>query len=269
ETAKESRLPGTRCGKAGACRIEFEHVSFTYPGQEKPAVRDVTFSIAPNERVAFVGENGAGKSTIIKLMLGLYLPDSGRILIDGVDLREWEPDTLYQAVSAVFQDHREFAFSVAENVLMQEESEESLPAVREALEQAGLWEKVEGLSLRESTPLTRELSEEGADLSGGERQKLAIARAYAKEARLLVMDEPSSALDVFAESELFRQLSALSRGRTAVLITHRVISLQTFDRIFYIEAGELVECGPHRELIRQNGRYRKMYETQSLIYSKN
>ena len=263
------KLLEEQCPMNQAHSITFEHVRFTYPGQGRPVIDDLSFSIAPDEKVVFVGENGAGKSTIIKLILGLYQPDCGRILIDGIDLREWEPETLYQTVSVVFQDHMEFAFTIAENILMNNQTEDSIPTIHQALETVGLKQKVLSMPLQEKTPLTRELSEDGIDISGGERQKLAIARAYAKKGRLLIMDEPSSSLDVFTESELFGHLTSLSRGQTAILITHRVISLQQFDRIFYVEAGGIPECGSHDELIQKNGRYKKMFDTQSLIFSKS
>lgn len=260
------RLPLPESWEGKPYSIEFDHVSFTYPGQTEPVIQDLSFKIQASQRVVMIGENGAGKSTIIKLMLGLYNPDKGRVLINGKNLEQLDKKEFYHTVGAVFQDHREFAFTIAENVLMDFENEKNREAVYQALTSVGLMERTASAPLKEKTPLTRELSEEGVDFSGGERQKLAIARAYMKQGGLLVMDEPSSALDVFSEQELFHHVTVLSRSQTAVVITHRVLSLQGFDQIFYIKEGAIMESGTHEELMERNGLYKKMVQAQKTSY---
>lgn len=245
--------------------IQFSHVTFTYPGQTHPVIEDLSFLIEEAQKAVFVGENGAGKSTIIKLMLGLYQPDSGHVFINGMDIQELDKEALYSIISVVFQDHSEFSFSIAENILMDYETADKESSVKQALDMAGLAPRIEGCPLKEKTPLTRELADDGIDLSGGERQKLAIARAYIKKSGLLIMDEPSSSLDVFSEEELFRHLRCLSRQQTTVLITHRVLALKGFDRILYVEKGRIAEDGTHEELFANQGLYYDMYRSQISI----
>ena len=246
--------------------IQFSHVTFTYPGQTYPVIEDLSFLIEEAQKAVLVGENGAGKSTIIKLMLGLYPPDSGHIFINGMDIQELDKEALYSIFSVVFQDHSEFSFSIAENILMDYETADKESLVKQALDIVGLAPRIESCPLKEKTPLTRELADDGIDLSGGERQKLAIARAYIKKSRLLIMDEPSSSLDVFSEEELFQHLRYLSRQQTTVLITHRVLALKGFDRILYVEKGRIAEDGTHEELLANQGLYYDMYMSQASMY---
>ena len=246
--------------------IRFEHVTFTYPGQTTPAIRDLSFNIDGKQKVVLVGENGAGKSTIIKLMLGLYEPDSGKVLINEHNIQELDKESLYSHISVVFQDHSEFSFTIAENVLMNIETNEKESIVRKVLDSVGLSSHIYSRPLKEKTPLTRELSSEGIDLSGGERQKLAIARAYAKQAQLLIMDEPSSSLDAYAEKEMYNHFLKLSLLQTSVLITHRVLFLKGFDRILYVEKGKIIEDGTHQDLLKKQGAYFNMYKIQNAIH---
>lgn len=261
----ETKLPPTEWNNRGLT-VRFNHVTFTYPGQTLPVINDVSFTISSSEKVVLVGENGAGKSTIIKLMIGLYQPDCGEVLINETNINDINRNILYDYLSVVFQDHAEFCFTIAENILMDKVTPEKHELVWQALDSVGLSTRIKNCPLEEHTLLTRELSDDGVDLSGGERQKVAIARAYVKQAGLLVMDEPSSSLDVYSESDLFSHLLQLSNNQTAVIVTHRVLALKEFDRILYVDEGRIVEDGTHDELMDRRGAYFDMYNKQNFIY---
>jgi len=249
--------------------VEFRNVSFTYPEAEKPTLHDLSFKMEAGEKLALVGINGAGKTTIVKLLSGLYRPDAGDILINGISINDISTDDLYALVSVIFQDVNIFGFSIAENIsgVDQEETDEDL--VKKVLVKSGLADKVDRLEKKEKTYLTQEVDEQGILLSGGETQKLMLARALYKNAPLLILDEPTAALDPLAEHELYMQYNDLTRKKTSMFISHRLSSTQFCDRIIYLENGAIQEEGNHKELMKKSGKYAKMYEIQSQYYKEN
>lgn len=240
--------------------IRFEHVSFAYPGSEKPVLEDITFCAGPGEKIALVGVNGAGKTTLVKLLCGFYQPTSGRILIDGIPVSEMEEGALYSMISAVFQDMLVLPFSVLENVAVT--AEEDVERVRSCLEKAGLSERFPNLN----QPLVKGIQDDGENLSGGEQQKLLLARALYKEAPVLILDEPTAALDPLAESELYGKYHELTKEKTSFFISHRLASTGFCDRILLLGNGRLLEEGSHRELLEKNGLYAEMFREQSKYY---
>jgi ATP-binding cassette subfamily B protein len=248
--------------------VVFEHVSFGYPGQEGAALTDVSFRIAPGETVAVVGRNGAGKTTLIKLLTRLYDPTAGRILIDGVDIREFDPDRLRSVIGAMFQDYVTYQATAAENIGLGEVGRiEDRPAISQASRKGGSEPLIAKLPLGLDTALGKWFDFKGANLSGGEWQKVALSRAFMRDARILVLDEPTSALDAHAENELFERLGELSKDRTAVYISHRFSTVRRADRILFLEEGRLVEEGTHRELMKLGGRYAKLFRLQAAAYT--
>ncbi len=249
----------------GPCSIEFEHVSFAYPGGEL-VLKDLTFTIQAGEKIALVGENGSGKTTLIKLLLGLYRPTEGRILIDGVDLREIDPDSLRRKAAAVFQDFLRYQLTARENVgFGRVERLQDREALADAVRAGGAEAVVERLPAGLDTILGRYF-EGGQDLSGGQWQKLAIARAFFRDAQILVLDEPTAALDPRAELELFQRFRALAGGRTAIFVSHRMASARIADRILVLQRGQLLEAGSHDELVQRGGEYARMFSLQARWY---
>ena len=246
--------------------IVFDHVSFTYPGADKPSLRDVSLAIAPGEKIALVGNNGAGKTTLVKLLCGLYRPTSGRILIDGHEIDEFNEDEYMRLLSAVFQDVRPLAFTILSNVACASDDEADLPRFWSAVEQAGLKEKILSLPNKEKTFLTETFDLSGIRLSGGETQKLMLARALYKGAPLLVLDEPTSALDPLAEESMYNRYLELSKGNTSIFISHRLASTKFCDRIVFLSDGIIEETGTHDELIKGHGEYQKMFALQAKYY---
>jgi ATP-binding cassette subfamily B protein len=248
-------------------RVVFDHVTFTYPGAEREALRDVSFTIEPGETIALVGRNGAGKTTLIKLLCRLYDPQAGRILLDGQDLRDYDPDQLRSIIGAMFQDYVTYQATAAENIgLGSVEGLEDRPAIQAAGKKAGADDLIERLPHGYDTVLGKWF-DEGANLSGGEWQKVALARAFMRDARILVLDEPTAALDAQAEYELFERLRSLSLNRTAVYISHRFSTVRRADRILFLELGQLVEEGSHQELMALNGRYARLFRMQASAYT--
>ena len=246
--------------------FRFEDVGFRYPGAEQWAVRGLHFTLAPGERLALVGENGAGKTTLVKLLARLYDPTEGRILLDGVDLREYDLLSLRRNVGVIFQDFVRYDFLVRENI--------AVGNIANLEDQAGI-ESAAGRSLADS--VVRRLPggyeqmlgrrfEGGVDLSGGEWQKVALARAYMRDAQLLILDEPTAALDARAEYEVFLRFSELTKGRMAVLISHRFSTVRMADRILVLRGGELVEQGTHEELLAVGGLYSELFQLQAAGY---
>ncbi len=248
--------------------IRFEDVSFAYPGSETLALDKVSFTVSPGETLAVVGRNGAGKTTLFKLICRLYDPTDGRILIDGIDLRDFEPSEVRRQIGAMFQDYVDYQATAAENIGLG-----NLPdignrdAVVNASKQAGSDELIARLPAGYDTALGKWF-DAGVNLSGGEWQKVALARAFMREdARILLLDEPTSALDAQAEYDLFERLRSLTHGRTAVYISHRFSTVRRADRIIFLEHGRLVEEGTHGELMRLNGRYAKLFRMQAAAYT--
>jgi ATP-binding cassette subfamily B protein len=243
----------------------FDNVGFRYAGQERWAVRGLSFTLAPGERLALVGENGAGKTTLAKLLVRLYDPTEGRILLDGVDLREYDVESLRRNAGVIFQDFVRYDFMLSENVAVGDINrldDEAL--VREAARRSladSVAERVGGYERM----LGRRF-EGGADLSGGEWQKVALARAYMRDAQLLVLDEPTAALDARAEYEVFLRFSELTKGKMAVLISHRFSTVRMADRILVLEAGRLIEEGTHDALVAAGGVYADLFQLQAAGY---
>jgi ATP-binding cassette, subfamily B, bacterial len=244
----------------------FESVGFRYPGAEHWAVRGLDFTLAPGERLALVGENGAGKTTLVKLLARLYDPTEGRILLDGIDLREYDLESLRRNVGVIFQDFVRYDFLLRENIAVGNIGGlEDEPRIQSAAARSLADTVAARLPGRYGQMLGRRF-EGGVDLSGGEWQKVALARAYMREAQLLILDEPTAALDARAEYEVFLRFSELTQGRMAVLISHRFSTVRMADRIVVLRGGELVEHGTHEELLALGGLYSELFQLQAAGY---
>ncbi len=248
------------------------HVRYRYEGAEKDALQDVSVTINPGETVALVGQNGSGKSTFVKLLLHLYEPTEGDITLDGHDMNEYNLSSWRNHFNVVFQDYRIFALTVAENVLMRpladepEAREADYARVKKALIAAGAWERVEKMPKGPDTMLTREFDDKGVVLSGGEAQKIALARVFAGDSPVVILDEPTSALDPIAEYTVFANMATACCERTLIFISHRLSSAVSADRIFLFDGGRIVETGTHRELMEKNGHYAEMFRKQAESY---
>ncbi len=246
--------------------IYFENVSFKYPGSQDYALKNINIRIAAHEKLAVVGLNGAGKTTFVKLLLKLYKPTSGKIYINGIDINTIDTKKYYELYAPVFQDMECYAFSLAENISMKSEDETDKQYAKECLMKAGLGEKLNTLELGMDTPMLKVLTDDGLELSGGEKQKLALARAIYKNAPMVVLDEPTAALDAMAESKMYEQFDAIIDGKLAIYISHRLASTRFCDNIALFENGEMTEYGTHSTLLDQNGRYAEMFRMQSQYY---
>ena len=245
--------------------IVFDHVSFRYPHTEKNIFTDLNFTIHAGESLAIVGINGAGKSTLVKLITGMFQPTEGHIYINGVDITQMKKTELYDLYSAVFQDVNVLAFSIRENVGCASDGVED-EKVRLALEKVGLGQKVDGFEHGLDQMLLKVIDENGTDFSGGERQKLSIARGLYKDAPMVIMDEPTAALDALAEAEIYENFSSLVEGKTALYISHRLASTRFCDKIALFDADGLTEYGTHDELMEKKGKYYDMFVVQGKYY---
>jgi len=244
----------------------FEHVGFRYTNAERWAIRHLNFTLRPGEKLALVGENGAGKTTLIKLLARLYDPAEGRILLDGIDLREYDPDELRGQIGIIFQDYLRYQMTVAQNIAVGNISRQDDRPLIEASARKSLADAVtERLPDKYDQALGRRFRQ-GVELSGGEWQKIALARAYMRDAQLLILDEPTAALDARAEYEVFQRFAELTQGRSAVLISHRFSTVRMADRILVLEKGELIEIGSHEELLEKKGRYAELFHLQAKGY---
>lgn len=261
--SRPDALPAPRRIRDG---FEFRQVDFHYPGAERLVLNHLDFRIAPGERVALVGENGQGKTTFVKLMARLYEPTSGQILLDGVDLRDYQVDDLHQQIGIIFQDFMRYDLPARENIGVGQIDELNN---RERLIRAA--KRSRALEIIDKFPdgLEQMLGrrfEGGVDLSGGEWQKFALARAYMRDAQIIILDEPTAALDALAEYDVFRRFSELTQGRMAMLISHRFSTVRMCDRIVVLESGRIREEGTHRQLVAHGGRYAAMFELQAANY---
>jgi ATP-binding cassette, subfamily B, bacterial len=246
--------------------FRFEDVGFRYQHSERWANRHLSFTLRAGERLALVGENGAGKTTLIKLITRLYDPTEGRILLDGVDLREYDPAELRRQVGVIFQDYLRYQMTMAQNIAVGNIDRQT---DRELIEAAARQSLAHALAERLPAQYDQELGRRfrgGVELSGGEWQKVALARAFFRDAQLLILDEPTAALDARAEYEVFQRFADLTKGRTAILISHRFSTVRMADRILVMEKGEMLEIGSHEELLAKGGRYAELFDLQASGY---
>lgn len=244
--------------------LVFDNVCFSYKDEE--TIKNLSFELKKGEIVALVGHNGAGKTTIVKLLLRLYDPTSGVIRVNGRDIREYDLHAYREMFAATFQDFSVMGMTIKENVLMGRRYDNEDELVERSLKRAGVYEKVQSLPKGIYTMMTKEFEEDGAVLSGGENQKLAVARTFAKESPVKIFDEPSSALDPIAEYELFKNIMKEGRDHTMLFISHRLSSVKSCDKVFMLENGRLIEEGSHRQLMELGGSYAQMYKKQAMNY---
>lgn len=265
----EPKLSGSQEGLK-PCRhidtLRMENVSYTYFGQDSPTLKGINLSIEPGQKIALVGLNGAGKTTLVKLLMRLYDTTKGQITLGGRNIKEYGVRAYRDLFATVFQDYKMFSMSVAENVMMGNVSDEQRPMVEAALKGSGVFEKVESLKNGMDTLLTREFDKEGAVLSGGEAQKIAIARVFVRDCDFVILDEPSSALDPIAEYKMYESMLQACKDKAIIFISHRLSSAVLADKIYMLENGEVIEEGSHHELMERNGKYAKMFNLQAESY---
>lgn len=246
--------------------FRFENVSFKYPGHDNYVLKNVNLTIKNGAKLAVVGVNGAGKTTFIKLMMKLYEPSEGRILLNDVDIKEYNREEYFKLFSPVFQNVECFAMPIYQNISFAEEDKTDMNKINEVLEQSGLSEKINSYEKGIHTNLLKIFDKEGIDLSGGEKQRLAMARALYKDGKVVILDEPTAALDALAEDRMYREFKNMIHGKTAVFISHRLGSTRFCDKIAMFEDGTIVEEGTHEELMAKNGKYAYMFGIQSQYY---
>ncbi len=248
--------------------LEFKNVYFKYPSAEKYSLQNVNLKIEKGQTVAVVGVNGAGKTTFVKLLLRFYDVTSGEILYNGINIKEYKLESLRLKFATVFQDYKTFALSVNENIMCRNCSKEDKLTAEEALKQSGVYDKIQTLKNGADTVLTREFDENGAGLSGGEAQKTAVARMFASDFDVAILDEPSSALDPIAEYKMYENLIQATKNKTVIYISHRLSSAVLSDNIFVLGNGSVLESGSHSRLMANNGEYAKMFALQASSYNK-
>lgn len=244
--------------------IEFKEVSFTYPSAEKSTINNMSFKVRKGENIAIVGENGAGKTTAIKLLCGLYYPTSGDILINGKSSRDFSSESYFDLFSAVFQDYYFMPMTIAQNISAKKEYDRE--RLYSAFKKAGVFEKINALPDKENALMDKEVYKNAVDFSGGEKQKLLLAKAIYKNAPVLILDEPTAALDPISENELYLKYNKLTENKISFFISHRLSSTRFCDRILFIKDGRIAESGTHDELMARRGAYYRMYQIQSCYY---
>lgn len=241
-------------------KIVFENVYFKYPSQDKYTLKNLSFKIGKNERVSLVGSNGAGKSTIIKLLIGLYKPTEGRILIDGCDLESYKKEDLFKKFGVAFQDFNIFPLSVSENIDTNYKCDEE--KINELLSEFGLYEKIESLEHGLEENLYKAYDSSSTDLSLGQKQKITLIRALYSDREFLILDEPTASVDVYTEVDFYKSLEEFTCNKTSIFISHRLISSKFSDKIFVLENGEIIESGSFEDLMRENSRFKEMFDIQ-------
>lgn len=244
--------------------IEFKNVSFTYPSAEKSTINNMSFKVNKGENIAIVGENGAGKTTAIKLLCGLYYPTQGDILINGKSSHNFSSDSYFDLFSAVFQDYSFLPMTIAENICTASDYDKDM--LYSAFEKAGIMDKINSLDKKEHTFMLKDVYKDAADFSGGEKQKLLLAKAIYKNAPILILDEPTAALDPIAENELYLKYNEMTDNKISFFISHRLSSTRFCDKILFIKNGTVAESGTHDELMALKGAYYRMYQIQSYYY---
>lgn len=246
--------------------LQAKNLCYQYEGETSPTLKNISFTIRPGEKIAIVGLNGAGKTTLIKVLCGLYQPTSGQVILDSKEVHHIPVPLRYQPFSAVFQDYTVLPVTLAENISCQPKEQTDQHKVEKVLTQVGLRDKVQGLPQRENTYVNPQIHKDGIRLSGGEEQRLILARALYKDAPVLVLDEPTAALDPLIEEEIYQKYHQLTKEKTSIFISHRLASTQFCDRIFYLRDGEISETGSHKELLALGGEYASLFATQSQYY---
>jgi len=262
---KGSRLPAYD----EPVELVLENVCFSYDGSNRTVLDCINLKISKGEKLAIVGNNGAGKTTLIKLICGLLQPISGRILMNGTDIRSFNRDDYYSLITAVFQNASILPMSIAQNITFFQESEINKEKLNNAIHMAGLSEKIDQLQAGYNTSLLPNITAKGINLSGGEIQKLMMARALYKDAPLIILDEPTAALDPIAENLIYQKYSELTRNKTSIFISHRLSSTRFFDQIILLEQGKICESGSHDELMQLGGKYKMLFDIQSHYYKES
>jgi len=247
--------------------IKLKNISFSYPESETPTLKNINLTIKKGENLALVGVNGAGKTTLVKLICGLYRPTSGQILLNGEDISEFNRDDYYRLISAVFQEMRILPCTIIENVSMLPAEDSDRYHFYDCIKKSGLTDKINAMPDKENTYLVKNINENAAELSGGETQRLLLARALYKNAPILILDEPTAALDPIAENEIYMRYSEFSKEKTSVYISHRLSSTRFCDRIILLDSGTITESGTHDELMKKGGKYAEMFTVQSKYYT--
>ena len=256
---------GVPIPKAESYELKLENVTFRYPGTEKNILENINLTIRSGEKLAVVGLNGAGKTTLVKLLCGFYDPTEGRVLFNGIDIREFNRREYYGMISGVFQDMSVLSVTVAETVAQSTENID-MDRVKACIEKAGLTRKVESLPKKYDTYVDRKVYEDGVEFSGGETQRLLLARALYKDGAVLVLDEPTAALDPIAENDIYMKYNEMSGGKTSIFISHRLASTRFCDRILFIKDGGIAEEGTHESLLAANGDYAELFHVQARYY---
>ena len=266
ETDKLNITHGDRDRLSGAVDIEFKNVTFAYPNTDKKVLDNLSFKIAKNETIALVGNNGEGKSTIINLLVRLYRPDEGEILLNGVNINEFKEEELYKMFACIFQQVNIYPYTLGNNISMHETYD--LERAKRAIEDVGLKERIEEEKNAYERNMSHEVAKDALELSGGQEQKLAISRAVYKDSPILILDEPTANLDALAEHEIYSKLNDLREDRTSIYISHRLSSTKFCDRIILLKGGKIFEEGTHDELMKKKGEYYEMFTIQGKYYTK-